>query len=140
MVSCPDHVREALVSHDRRLSIEWNPVRRAWEVLYLRRGFPKPPYTHDSRGIHHSSYAMIHRIEKRNPSLHDVRLVREWDTSNTRASDLLLDMVEHNDKARAYKEQQRADHRKEFFIDPLWQSAMGRTTYGHGGKQEWRMP
>lgn len=133
--ACPDCVREALKSHDPRLRIELNPRRRCWEILYLRTGYPDPGVVYDQHGKRHPYWALIHRIvdddgRPRTPDLYDVRLVRSWDTQNTRAAELLASIEAHNAKVEAGIEKQKADMRKEILIDPLWEWAIGRVKVG----------
>ncbi len=137
--TCPEHIAVELKAHDRRLSVEWNPVEGGYEIVYLRTGFPKPDKVfHKITGQRHPYFAMIRRVERsdgspRKPDQRDVKWIRAADTQNQRPKDVIRECIESKDKWDKDRTDAMLEQGRETFGDVAYRWAVKRDQVGFGG-------
>lgn len=133
----PPEIHDALVSHDRRLRPEWNPVRRRWEILYLRRPYslPHPKNQRKTKLGRDKRYALARAITRpdgrpRTACWADYRELRKGDMENVRPRDVLGACIAEEEKHTRERDRCFQDATDNMIAETYKTVALERVTTG----------
>lgn len=144
-LSAPPEFEKALVKHDWRLRLGWEPKRGMYQILRLRKDFTSHPWNafDPMTGNRNEAYWHIRDIARsdgspRSPHMGDYVELRASDTWHyDRPKDFVNDIFSHNKAIERGMAKDRAHIRNETLGDALRKKAKGHITTGFGGASNW---